>query len=173
MLMGLAYTGLIIVPANVKIGQVWYWTSQLLVMLLTLGLTISFWRKHLVMARVKYAIYCSAPWMIFFYTMVFYVVMLIVDEEGFNISNGLSGTTMATLYLLFISLDATDCSRCFRLFVFGFMFFSMVSGLYLASFVWPDGECCAAMYLCPDNVPVKHLFRLPFCVFSCSSRGFH
>jgi hypothetical protein len=77
--------------------------------------------------------------------------MLIVDEEGFNISNGLSGTTMATFYLLFISLDATDCSRCFRLFIFGFGFFSMVFALFLASFVWSDGECCAAIHLCPAN----------------------
>ena len=58
MLMSVAYYGLIMVPANVKIGQVWYWASQLLVMLPTLGLTFSFWRKHLVMARVKYAVYC-------------------------------------------------------------------------------------------------------------------
>ena len=66
MLMGVAFYGLIMVPENVKIGQIWYWTSHLSVMLLTLGLTISFWRKRLVMARVKYALYCSSPWMIFF-----------------------------------------------------------------------------------------------------------
>jgi hypothetical protein len=81
MLMGVALYGLIMVPSeNEKIGQVWYWTSQLFVMLLTLGLAISFWRKHLVMARVKYAIHCSTPWMVSFYTMLYYVVMLIVNE---------------------------------------------------------------------------------------------
>jgi hypothetical protein len=145
MLTSVPYFGLTVVPETVKIGQVWYWASQLFVMLLTLGLTISFWRKHLVMARVQYAVYCSAPWMIFFYTMMYYVVMLIADEEGFNISNRLSATTMTAWFLLFISLDATDCSRCFRLFIFGFGFLGMVYALYLASFVWADCECCAAM----------------------------
>ena len=120
-------------------------------MLLTLGLTISFWRKRLVMARVHYAVHCSSPWMIFFYTMMYYVVMLIVPEEGFNISNRLSATTMATSYLLFISLDATDCSKCFRLFIFGFGFLGMVSGLFLASFVWSDGECRAAVICARNN----------------------
>ena len=138
--MAVALYGLIMVPENVKKGQVWYWASQLLVMLLTLGLAISFWRKHLVMARVQYALYCSTPWMIFFYAMVFYVVELIVDEEGFNISNRLVATTSTLYFLGLISLDATDCSRCFRLFVFSFGFFSMVSGLFLASFVWSDCE---------------------------------
>jgi hypothetical protein len=150
MLMGVALYGLTAVPETVKIGQVWYWASQLFVMVLTLGLSFSFWRKHLVMARVKYAVYCSAPWMIFFYTMTYYAVSLIVDEKGFNISNRLVATTTTAFYLLFISLDATDCSRCFRLFVFGFTFFSMVFALYLASFVWSDGECCAAIHLCPE-----------------------
>ena len=148
MLMGVAFCGLIMVPQNVKRGQVWYRTSHLFVMLPTLGLTFSFWRKHLVLARVKYAVYCSAPRTIFFYTMVYYVVMLIVDEEGFIIVNKLTATTMTTFYLLFISLDAADCSKYFRLFVFGFMFLGMVSGLFLASFVWANGECCAAIYIC-------------------------
>ena len=147
MLTSVTFYGLIMVPANVKRGQVWYWAIQLLVMLLTLGLTISFWRKHSVMARVQYALYCSSPWMIFFYTMVFYVVNLIRNEEGFNISNRLASTTTTTFFLLFISLDATDCSKCFRLFVFGFGFFSMVSALFLASFVWSDGECCATLHM--------------------------
>ena len=119
-------------------------------MLLTLGLAISFWRKHLVMARVQYALYCSSPWMIFFYTMVCYFVRLIVDEKGWNVSNRLSGTTVVLFFLLFISLDATDCSRCFRLFIFGFGFLSMVIALFLASFVWADGECCAAI-VCARN----------------------
>ena len=119
-------------------------------MLLTLGLAISFWKRHLVMARVKYALYCSAPWMIFFYTMLFYLVTWIVDVKGFNISNRLSATTMTTFYLLFISLDTTDCSRCFRLFVFGFGFFGMVSGLFLVTFVWSDSEWCAAI-ICARN----------------------
>jgi hypothetical protein len=145
MLTSVPYFGLTVVPETVKIGQVWYWASQLLVMLLTLGMTISFWRKRLVMARVQYALYCSAPWMIFFYSMVYYVVSLIVDEEGWNISNRLSATTMTTLFLLFISLDTTDCYRCFRLFIFGFAFVGMVSALFLASFVWSDSECCAAL----------------------------
>jgi hypothetical protein len=85
--------------------------------------------------------------MIFFYTMAYYVVMLIVDEKGFNISNGLSATSMVLFFLLFISLDATDCSRCFRLFIFGFGFLSMVIALFLASFVWSDGECRASAAL--------------------------
>ena len=150
MLTEVAFYGLILVPENVKRGQVWYWASQLCVMFLTLGLAISFWRKHLVMARVKYAVHCSAPWMLFFYTMVFYVVSLIVDEEGFIISNRLVATTTTLHFLGFISLDATDCSRCFRLFVFSFGFFSMVSGLFLVTFMWSDCECCAAMHLCPN-----------------------
>jgi hypothetical protein len=150
MLMGVAYYGLIMVPENVKIGQVWYWTTQHSVMLLALGLTISFWRKHLVMARVKYAVRCSKPWIIVFYTMVFCVVNLIVVEEGYNISNRLVATTTTAFYLLFISLDATDCSRCFRLFIFGFGFLGMVYALYLASFVWSDGECHAAI-ICARN----------------------
>ena len=125
------------------------------------------------MARVKYALYCSAPWMIFFYTMLFYVVMLIVDVEGLNISNRIGATTTTTLFLGLISLDATDCSRCFRLYVFGFGFFGMVSGLFLASFVWADGECRAAIHLCPElNHQFLHLPRLPSCVFSRSPRGF-
>ena len=151
MLTSVAYYGLVLVPGNVKRGQVWYWASQLFVTLLTLGLVISFWRRHLVITRVKYAVYCSAPWMIFFYTMVFYVVMLIVDDKGLNISNRLSATTMTTMYLLLISLDATDCSKCFRVFVFGFGFLGMVSGLFLVSFMWSDGECRAAMIRARNN----------------------
>ena len=164
MLMGVVFDGLTVVPETVKIGQVWYWASHLLVMLLTLGLTFSFWRKHLVMARVKYAVHCSAPWMIFFYTMVYYVVRLIVDEKGFDISNRLSATTMTTLFLLFISLDTTDCSRCFRLFIFGFAFVGMVSALFLASFVWSDSECCAALCndLCPELINPCCIFLLSF-----------
>ena len=116
--------------------------------------------------------------MIFFYTMVFYVVRLIVDEKGFNISNKLGGTTVVLFFLLFISLDATDCSRCFRLFIFGFGFPSMVSVLYLASFVWADGECCNAIYLCPVLVHLSPMdliassFSLFPCVFSRSDPGF-
>ena len=146
-LMSVTFYGLVMVPENVKIGQVWYWASHLLVMLLTLGLTISFWRKRLVMVRVKYAVYCSAPWILLFYTMLYFVVMLIVDEKGFEISMRLSAASMALFFLLFISLDTTDCSRCFRLFVFGFGFFSMATGLYLASFEWFDGECRASAAL--------------------------
>jgi hypothetical protein len=176
MLMSVAFYGLTVVPGNVKRGQVWFWASQLLVMLLTVGLTFSFWRKRLVMARVQYALYCSTPWMIFFYSLVYYVVIMLADHEGFNVSDRLAATTMTTFFLLFISLDATDCSRCFRLFIFGFGFFSMVSALFLVSFVWSDGECRAALCndLCPELInPFRMLpLSLSPCASSRSYRGF-
>ena len=101
--------------------------------------------------------------MIFFYTMVYYVVSLIRDEKGFNISNRLSATTTTAAYLLFISIDTTDCSRCFRIFNFGFAFVGMGSALFLASFVWSDSECCAA--LCND---LCRELIIPLCIFLLS-----
>jgi hypothetical protein len=41
------------------------------------------------------------------------------------------------------------------------MFFSMVTGLFLASFVWSDGECCTAIHLCPELIN-------QFCIFPVS-----
>ena len=116
----------------------WYWCSHLVLLLLTLGLSIAFWRKHIILDRVHYALTCSKPWLILFYSAVYYAVWLYVDEEGYNISNKLSSTTTLVFFLGFISLDACDCSWGMRLFVHVFIFFGMVSGLYISMFVWTN-----------------------------------